>query len=254
MRTPTLSDIVKRHFIHCVNNHGYPVRTMVSRIGLPPVELCKLIAAQQPEQLPLHSYFMIAKWLHMPLINVTLLSNKQATIEELVHLGMVARGYDPTSTQDQEAAADEVTISVAVFRRALHGYGSFRPSIRTCNKLAQWLSWTGFDSEDIAVAADMLVRYLPDGRRITITPEVDRAIKAYPCACGRAGCMVPAHIPNGPRRKWRSDACRMWAKRKAERESQQAKRFSAAAESPLPHQSPIVRFIMINERPVPVRF
>jgi hypothetical protein len=215
--------------------------------------LCKVIADQNTAQLPLDNYFLIAKWLQMPLINVVLLGNKQPTLTELVSLGMKARGYCPTSTQDQLHAANEVGISVAVFRRALHDYDTFRPSIRTCNRLAEWISWMGFDTEDIAVAAGMVVRYLDNGQRITITPETDQNIAPYPCACGRPGCVVPAHIPSGPHRKWRSDACRMWAKRKAEREMKQGQVDRSSA-SPLPQNSPIVRFIMINERPVPVRF
>jgi len=229
------------------------VRALVERIGLPPVVLCKLIADQNAAELSLSSLFMIANWLQMPLINVVLLGNRQPTLAELVSLGMETRGYCTTSTYDQETAANEVGTSVAVFRRALHDYDTFRPSIRTCNQLAEWLSWTGFDSEDIAIAAGMMVRYLDDGRRITITPEIEQTIKPYPCACDRPGCVVPAHIPNGPHRKWRNDACRMWAKRKTEREAKQlAPRNHPSI--PLPQHSPIVRFIMINERPVPVRF
>jgi len=253
MRQHTLSDIVKRRFVHCVNQHKYPVHTLVARIGLPPVDLCKLIANQKTTTLPLYDFFLIAKWLHMPLNNVTQLGSKQPVISELVALGMLSRGYTPTNTQDQQRAAREVGISVAVFRRALHNYDTFRPSIRTCNQVADWLSWTGFDTEDIAIAAGMLVRYLPNGKRITLTPKAEHAIKPYPCACGRAGCVVPAHIPNGPRRKWRSDACRMWAKRRTERLAQQPSQSQGVA-TPLPQRTSIVRFIMINERPVPVRF
>lgn len=254
MRQPTLSGIVKRRFVHCVNQHHVPVRELVSTIGLPVGHLCKLVADQDVTELPLSTYFLIAVWLRMPLINVVLLGDAQPHIGELVRLGMTVRGYTTTDVEDQNNAAAEVAISIAVFRRALHNYDNFRPTIRTCDKLAQWLAWTGFDSEDIALAAGMVVRYLPDGRRITITPEAVQEIKPYPCACGRVGCMVPAHIPNGPRRKWRSDACRMWAKRRDNREACDTTANSAATTAPLPHRNTIVRFIMINERPVPVRF
>lgn len=240
--------------MHCVNRHGLPVHTVVAGIGLPPVTLCKFIVNQNTPCLPLQDFFLIAKWLHMPLVNVTQLGCKQANISELVRLGMQVRGYTTTNSTEQQQAADEVGISVAVFRRALHNYDDFHPSIRTCNYLAHWLSWTGFDTEDVAIAAGMLVRYHPDGKRVTLTPETERGIKPYPCACGRAGCMVPAHIPNGPRRKWRSDACRMWVKRKVEREAKQLDCQHKSAPPTLPQRVPIVRFIMINERPVPVRF
>ena len=67
--------------------------------------------------------------------------------------------------------------------------------------------------------------------------------------------MVPAHIPNGPRRKWRNDACRMWTKRKIEREAaQKQEQKNGAKIAPLPHQPEIMRFIMINERRIPARF
>jgi hypothetical protein len=254
MRRPTLSGIVRRRFIHCVDQHRIPVCDLVSSIGLPAGHLCKVVADQNIAQLPLSTYLRIAVWLRMPLINVVLLGNARPDIGELIRLGMTVRGLTPNNTQDQITAATEIGISVAVFRRALHDYGDFRPSIHTCDQLAQWLAWTGFDTEDIAFSAGMLVRYLPDGRRITITPEVEQEITAYPCACGRAGCMVPAHIPNGPRRKWRSDACRMWAKRRDERESRKSVGNPSPTTSPLPHHDVIVRFIMINERPVPVRF
>lgn len=248
-----LSGIVRRRFIHSMNHHAYSARTLVKQIGLPPVVVCKVIADQNTAQLPLASYFMIAKWMQMPLVNAVLLADKQPTLTELVSLGMEVRGYCPTRAQDQIAAAKEVGISVAVFRRALHDYDTFRPSIRTCNHLAEWLSWMGFDTEDIAIAAGMIVRYLDDGHRITITPEAEQTIKPYPCACGRPGCVVPAHIPNGPHRKWRSDACRMWVKRQAVHETKQDI-ANHPLFAPLPQSPPIVRFIMINERPVPVRF
>lgn len=253
MRQFTLAGIVRRRFVYCVNHHDTTVRELVSMIGLPPGDLCKIITGQNIARLPLITYFRIAQWLRMPLINVVLLGEKQPTISELTRLGMMIRGYMPTSAQDQLIAAVEVPISVAVFRRALHDYDDFRPSLRTCDKLANWLSWTGFDTEDIAVAAGMLVQYLPNGQRVTITPQVVQEIKPYPCACGRAGCMIPAYVPNGPRRKWRSDACRMWAKRRDERELRHGSTRQQTS-TPLPCRDTIVRFITINERPVPVRF
>jgi hypothetical protein len=213
-----------------------------------------MVADQDIARLPLDTHFRIAQWLRMPLINVVRLSNAQPGIGELIRLGMSTRGLTPSSTQDQITAAAEVGISVAVFRRALHEYESFRPSIRTCDSFAQWLAWTGFDTEDVAWAAGMLVNFLPDGRRITVTPETEQTIAPYPCACGRAGCMVPSHIPNGPRRKWRSDACRMWAKRRDIRAARKVAANYTSRTTPLPHRDAIVRFIMINERPVPVRF
>jgi hypothetical protein len=77
-----------------------------------------------------------------------------------------------------------------------------------------------------------------------LTRDMAQALAPYPCACGRPGCTVPAHVPAGPRRKWRSDACRMWARRRGQ----------GAQPVALPHPTPIVRFIVINERAVPVRF
>jgi hypothetical protein len=65
--------------------------------------------------------------------------------------------------------------------------------------------------------------------------------------------MVPAHIPNGPRRKWHSDACRMWAKRQAEREAEAGPKKTGQARTTVQHP-PIKRFIVINERRVPARF
>jgi len=249
----TLSGIVKRRFIHCANQHGYSVRTLVMRIGVSPGELCRIVAGQNLDRLPLSTYFQIACWLNMPLANVIALADISPKLSALVRLGMVARGYHPTSTKDQLLAADEVGISIAVFRRALHGYANFRPAIRTCDRLAEWLAWTALDAADIAHAAGMVVRYWADGRRVTMTPIADRQIKAYPCACGRPGCVIPAHIPGGPRRKWRSDACRMWAKRRARQKTTIHPRAKPTS-TPLPYSHPIVRFIMINERPVPVRF
>lgn len=243
MREVTFSGIVRRRFIHCVRVHGQTAREVVDTLGIPPGDLCKVIAGQGLSRLPLSSYERIARWLRMPLANIVALAGLRPTIDDLMRLGMEVRGYRPTSADDQISAAREVGFSVAVFRRALHGYDDFRPSITTCDRLARWLAWTGFEPDDIALAAGMVVRYRQDRQRITLSLAADEQIKPYPCACGRVGCMVPAHIPSGPRRKWRSDACRMWAKRAAARN---------AALSPRP--APLVRFIKINERPVPVRF
>jgi hypothetical protein len=253
MRQFTLSGIVKRRFVHCVNKHGKTVSEVVQAIGIPPGELCQIIAGQPTIDLPLQTHFRIARWLHMPLANVTALSGIRPRLQDLVVLGMARRGYTPTSSQDQIRAAADVGISVAVFRRALHGYTDFRPSIYTCDQLARWLAWSGFTTEDIVAAAGMTVRYLPGGRRITVALDTAEKIEPYPCACGRAGCVIPAHIPSGPRRKWRSDACRMWAKRQSERDARRKTRHSRKARAVSPHP-PIVRFIMINERLVPVRF
>jgi hypothetical protein len=243
MRQPTLPGIVQRRFIHCVTHHGEPVAALVARIGAPPGDLCRLIAGQQIDALPLTTFERIARWLRMPLASVTALAGRDPALAELVRLGMTARGARPTSTRDQVAAAGEAGISVAVFRRALHGYADFRPTMRTCDRLAAWLDWTGYDGDDIARAAGLAVRYRPDGRRITVAAG-EGALAAYPCACGRPGCMVSAHIPHGPRRKWRSDACRMWARRRA-------RRVQATPATPCP--TPIDRFIAINERLFPVR-
>jgi len=252
----TLSGIVKRRFIYCVNQHGYSVRTLVVQIGISPGELCWIIAGQGLDRLSFRTYEQIARWLSMPLANVFALAGISPKLRDIVQLGMEISGHHPTSTNDQQAAANEAGISIAVFRRALHGYDSFRPSIRTCDRLAEWLAWTGLDSADIARAAGMIVRYRSDNRRVTVTPTVDHQVKPYPCACGRPGCLVPAHVPSssGPRRKWRSDACRMWAKRRAEQPVAAHPRTTLVAPATLPHRVPIVRFIMINERPVPVRF
>ena len=254
MRQITLSGLVKRRFIHYIRAHELPARDIVEMIGIPPGDLCRIIAGQNLSRLPLEAYYQLAIWLHMPLANVTVLADITPRLQDLIQLGMKARGYCPTSARDQVIAADDAGVSVAVFRRALHGYPDFRPSIWTCNRFANWLVWTGCVLEDIARAADMIVCYLPDGQPITIAVDEEREITLYPCACGRAGCMVPAYIPNGPRRKWRSDACRMWAKRKAEREMRAASAAERAPVSPLPNPAPIVRFIMINERRVPLRF
>ena len=247
MRQPTLPGIVQRRFIHCATHHGEPVAALVARIGAPPGDLCRLIAGQQLDSLPLATFERIARWLRMPLANVTALAGRAPALAELVRLGMTARGYRPTSTRDQIDAAREAGISVAVFRRALHGYADFRPTIRTCDRLAAWLDWTGYDGDDIARAAGLAVRYRADGRRITVAAGEGGILAPYPCACGRPGCMVPAHIPHGPRRKWRDDACRMWARRRTDR--------ARSAPSPLrvPCPTPIDRFIAINERFFPLR-
>jgi hypothetical protein len=251
MRQLTLSGIVKRRFLHHVNTRGYSVHDVVEDIGISPGELCRVIARQNMGCVPITTFYQIARWLHMSLANVIALAGTRPRLSDLVQLGMAVRGYRPTSTEDQILAASEVGVSVAVFRRALHGYESFRPSIRTCDQFADWLAWTGLLPDDIVTSAGMIVHYQPDGHRVVISPRIEKTIKPYPCACGRAGCMVPAHIPNGPRRKWRSDACRMWAKRKAARETAQA---TNAKRTPLPHQTEIMRFIMINERRIPARF
>lgn len=247
MRQPTLPGIVQRRFIHCATHHGEPVAALVARIGAPPGDLCRLIAGQQLDSLPLATFERIARWLRMPLANVTALAGRAPALAELVRLGMTARGYCPTSTRDQIDAAREAGISVAVFRRALHGYADFRPTIRTCDRLAAWLDWTGYDGDDIARAAGLAVRYRADGRRITVAAGEGGILAPYPCACGRPGCMVPAHIPHGPRRKWRDDACRMWARRRARRAQ------PAPIPAGVPCPTPIDRFIAINERLFPVR-
>jgi hypothetical protein len=254
MQQVTLSGIVKRRFVHCIRRHNQTAHEIVRTIGVPPVHLCQIIAGRQPTHLPLHTYYRIARWLQMPLANVVALTGIKPQLKGLVELGMEVRGYSPTSSLDQVQAAAEAGISVAVFRRALHGYADFRPSIRTCDQLARWLAWTEFAPDDIVAAAGMSVRYLPGGRRVTVSLDVQDKLEPYPCACGRAGCLVPAHIPSGPRRKWRSDACRMWAKRQAERAARTHVQRFRKAHTRLPHPSPIVRFIMINERLVPVRF
>jgi hypothetical protein len=249
----TLSGIVKRRFIYCVNRHGYSVRSLVVQIGVSPGELCRVIAGQDLDILSLKTYAQIACWLSMPLANIFALANISPKLNDLMALSMDMLGYQPTSTSAQLTAAHEAKISVAVFRRALHGYDNFKPSIRTCDRLAEWMAWTGLDSADIAQSAGMIVRYQSNNRRVTITPTAAHQIKPYPCACGRPGCIVPAHVPspNGPRRKWRSNACRMWAKRRSEQNRSASVRTNPTA---LPHHTSIVRFIMINEHPVPVRF
>jgi hypothetical protein len=251
MREPTLSGIVKRRFLHCVNDHREPVAEVVASIGIDLTDLCRLMADQKTAYLPLSVYDRIARWLHMPLANVLALAGARPKLSNLVRLGMEVRGQRPTCAEDQISAAQQAGVSVAVFRRALHGYANFSPSIATCDRLAAWLNWTGLEPDDIVSSAGMLVRYRPDGRRVAVNPALYHN-KAYPCACGRAGCMVPAHIPSGPRRIWRSDACRMWSKRQTERETRAA--LTAPSSFTLPQADPIVRFIRINERPVPARF
>ena len=249
MRQPALAGIVQRRFLHCVNARGQDVSEVVASIGITPGELCRVISNQNMACLSLDTCYHIAHWLRMPLANVIALAGVRLKLPALIRLGMRARGYRATNAQDQIKAAAEAGIGVAVFRRALHGYGDFSPSIRTCDRLAAWLAWTGLESDDIVTAAGMVMHYRPDGTRIALSLAAERAIRPYPCACGRAGCTVPAHIPSGPRRIWRSDACRMWAKRRDERETSNIRSRAA-----LPHSTPIVRFIVINERPVPARF
>lgn len=240
----TLPDLVRRRFVHYTARRGLCAAEVVSHIGLPPVVLCHLIAGQKLASIPLSAYVRVAAWLQMPLRNVLALAGVTPTLADLVRLGMEERGLRANSARDQEQAAEAAGVSVAVFRRALHGYADFRPSARTCERLAAWLGWTGLNAEDIASAAGLVMSYRPDGRRVTVPRQMVQALAPYPCACGRPGCMVPAHVPAGPRRKWRSDACRMWARRRGQGVSQIA----------LPHPTPIVRFIAINERAVPVRF
>lgn len=242
MRPASLSMIVRRHFVYCINVRGMAVHDVINRVGISPGELCRLIADQTGPRLPLRVYFHIARWLQMPLANVSALAGLKPGLPELMQFGMEIQGHRPSSVADQMTAADQVGIGVAVFRRALHGYMDFKPSLRTCRAIASWLAWTGFTVDDIAQAAGMTIRALPSGRQLTLSLDISQRIDPYPCACGRVGCMVPAHIPAGPRRQWRSDACRMWARRQRR------------AAGTLPHSSPIVRFIMINERQVPVRF
>jgi hypothetical protein len=254
MRQVTLSDLVRRRFVHYLTARGYTARQVVETIGTAPGDVCRVIAGLDPDRVSLSTYLQIARWLRMPLANVITLSGMTLTLGPLIRLGMAVRAYCPTRSADQIAAASEVGVGVAVFRRALHGYADFRPSIRTSDRLANWLAWSGFDTDDIARAAGMVVLYRPDGQRVTLTLAAGHSIEPYPCACGRVGCMVPAHIPSGPRRKWRSDACRMWAARQVAREVRSGQTMPRAPWTALPHPAPLVRFIMINERPVPVRF
>lgn len=236
MRQLTLSGVVKRRFVHLARQH--PVQQVVAQIGIDPGILCRIIAGKPLDPVPVAALYRIAQWLRMPVVNVFALAGVRPTIRDFVRAGMELRGYRVTSSQDQMAAAAEAGISVAVFRRALHGYASFSPSIKTCEQLTAWLGWSGLDVDQVANAAGMIIHYHADGGRTILARAAYNAIQPYPCACGRPGCMIPAHIPAGPRRKWRSDACRMWAKRR----------------QPLPAYSPISHFISINERFLPVRF
>ncbi|MEB2289430.1 MAG: hypothetical protein OZ934_15150 [Anaerolineae bacterium] len=249
-RQVTLSGLVRRRFVHCISARGQSAADLVREIGLSPLTLCHLIAGQNLPTIPLAAYYRIARWLQMPLWNALLLAGAGPDLAALVRFGMEIQGCRASCTEDQERAARAAGISVAVFRRALHGYPSFHPSMQTCDRLANWLAWMGVSAEDIAQAAGMVVRYHANGRRLTITQQMAQAVAPYPCACGRAGCMVPAHIPAGPRRQWRSDACRMWVRRHP---SAPVPPFTATARA-LPHPPQVVRFIRINERAVPVRF
>lgn len=244
MPSLTLSEVVRRRFVHFLVRRGVPAAELVQTIGLPPVIVCRVIAGQKLNDIPLTAYVRLAGWLQMPVRNVLVLANVTPSLRDLVRLGMEWRGLRPNSARDQMRAAQAAGISVAVFRRALHGYADFRPSARTCARLATWLRWTGLGPEDLATAAGMVMCYRPDGRRVTVPQSAAQALAPYPCACGRPGCLVPAHIPAGRRRRWRSDACRMWARRQGQ----------GAGRAPLPHPAPIVRFITINERAIPVRF
>lgn len=248
MHTSTLSGIVKRRFIFCYSVRHQTVQEIIELVGVPAVHFCHVIAGTHPANLPLRSYYRLACWLNMTLANVLALARYQPKLEDLICLSMEVQGMRPSSCEAQIIASRQAGISVAVFRRALHGYADFSPSRETCLHLAHWMAWTGLDLAAIAASAGMTVRY-EAGRGLLIhSPSVERVMKPFPCACGRPGCMVPAHIPNGPRRKWRSDACRMWAKRK------EARTWSRSHPSPLPCPVPIVRFITINERVVPARF
>ena len=249
----TLSGLVSRRLAHCVNVRGYDVPELIFSVGVSPKELCQIIAGHKIVEHSPYAYYQISRWLGMPLSNVFALADISVNLKTLVALGMQVYGYRTTSTTAQVHAASDAGISVAVFRRALHGYEDFRPSIKTCDRIADWVSWSGFTSEDIAFSAGMMVRYYANGRRVALTQQANQHIAPYPCACGRAGCTVPAHIPYGPRRKWRSDACRMWAKRH-ERSTECQQSVSDREVFPLPQHTPLVRFITINERPVPVRF
>lgn len=240
----TLSGLVRRRFVHITTRHGLSAAEVVRGIGLPPVTLCHVIAGQKLNEIPLIAYARLARWLQMPLRNVLALAGVTPALADLVRLGMEWQGLRASSAHDQISAAQAAGVSVAVFRRALHGYANFRPSARTCDRLAAWLGWTGLGPEDIATAAGLVMSYRPDGRRVTVSRHRAQGVAPYPCACGRPGCMVPTHVPAGPRRKWRSDACRMWARRRGQ----------GAPGIPLPHPTPIVRFIAINERAIPVRF
>ena len=237
MRQTTLSGIVQRRFLHLARQHS--VQHVVAQIGIDPATLCLIIAGKP---VPLAALYRIAQWLRMPFANAMALAGVRPTIKELVHSGMAVHGYRATSSQDQVTAAREAGISVASFRRALHGYASFSPSLKTCEQLTAWLAWSELDVDQIANAAGMIIHYHADGQRTILAQAAYEAIEPYPCECGRAGCMIPAYIPSGPRRKWQNDACRMWAKR---RQAQRPVKLG---------NSPITRFITVNERILPVRF
>lgn len=247
MHQMTLSDLTRRHFVHCVNRRGMSAAEVVAQIGLSASEICAVIAGRAIEQRSPVTYYRLARWLHMSLAQIAALANVQPALSDLVRLGMILQGRRPTSTHDQCLSAAEVGIGVATFRRALHGYETFKPSMQTCDKLTRWLAWTGFTSEEIASSAEMFVGRNTRGRRITVAQVDEPMIAAYSCACGRPGCVVPAHLPSGPRRKWRNDACRMWA-------SRNGRVHIPGTRSEAPYPTRHARFIMINERPVPVTF
>src|SRR5512139_2093488 len=178
MRQPTLSGLVKRRFIACITKPGQTAPAVVKAIGIPATELCQIIAGQPTASLSLHTHTQIARWLRMPLANVVALSGCRPRLKDLIVLGMEMRGWRPTNSHHQIQAATSAGLSVAVFRRALHGYEDFRPSLRTCDRVARWLAGTGFTTDDIAAAADMVVRYMPDGRRTTVTLDIAERVEA----------------------------------------------------------------------------
>ena len=249
-REITLSTLIKHRFIHCVNHRNQSAQNVVLLIGLTPGIVCQVIAGKNVETLPIEVFYRFARWLDMPLSSVMELAGAHPKLPELVRFALRAQGNIPSNTVDQESAAREAGLSPATFRRALHGYADFCPSLRTCDHLADWLAWTGFTADEIAASAGMLVRYTVTGRRVAVTPTLAQTVKPYPCACGRPGCMVPAHVPCGPHRKWRSDSCRMWATRRVRNEGTEHKRLSST-KSPCPTAP--VRFITINEHLFPVR-
>ena len=95
------------------------------------------------QAIPLAAYYRIACWLQMPLWNTLLLAGAGPDLAALVRFGMEVQGCRASSTEDQERTARAIGISVAVFRRALHGYSGFHPSMQTCDRLADWLAWMG---------------------------------------------------------------------------------------------------------------
>lgn len=249
MRQTSLSGIVRRWFLHLAVQRQIAVPQIVADCGIAPGDFCRIIANQNMSQISLPTYYRLSRWLHMPLAYVTALAPFAPKLEDIVRLGMVVRALRATSTQDQVQAAQEAGISVAVFRRSLHGYANHTPSLQTCDRLAAWLHWSGYTPDEIAASAGLMVRYTIDGVRQAVPREVLAKLEPYPCACHRPGCMVPAHIPSGPRRIWRSDACRMWAKR----HSEQVRQSLLTEAHTLPSSATIVRFIAINERRLPVR-